>query len=80
MCRSLQPHDDVWITQVISRGPLRTTGAPTVVILTEPLPFASFARYHKLGVSLLTPGIRHTPSTERGTPRQDREPDESGAG
>ena len=21
----LQPHDDVWITQVISRGPLRTT-------------------------------------------------------
>jgi branched-chain amino acid aminotransferase len=57
----LQPHDDVWITQVISRGPLRTPGTPTVVILTEPLPFASFARYHKLGVSLLTPGIRHTP-------------------
>jgi len=57
----LQPQDDVWITQVISRGPLRTTGAPTVVILTEPLPFASFARYHKLGVSLITPGIRHTP-------------------
>jgi branched-chain amino acid aminotransferase len=57
----LQPHDDVWITQVISRGPLRTTGAPTVVILTEPLPFASFARYHKLGVALITPGIRYTP-------------------
>jgi branched-chain amino acid aminotransferase len=57
----LQPYDDVWITQVISRGPLRAAGAPTVVILTEPLPFASFARYHKLGVSLLTPGIRHTP-------------------
>ena len=57
----LQSHDDVWITQVISRGPLRTTGAPTVVILTEPLPFASFARYHKLGVAMLTPGIRHTP-------------------
>ena len=58
----LQPHDDVWITQVVSRGPLRTTGAPTVVILTEPLPFASFARYHRLGVSLITPGIRHTPA------------------
>jgi len=58
----LQPHDDVWITQVISRGPLRTTGAPTVVILTEPLPFDSFARYHKVGVSLITPGIRHTPA------------------
>jgi branched-chain amino acid aminotransferase len=57
----LQPHDDVWITQVISRGPLHATGTPTVVILTEPLPFTSFARYHKLGVSLLTPGIRHTP-------------------
>ena len=58
----LQPHDDVWITQVVSRGPLRTTGAPTVVILTEPLPFASFARYHRLGVSLITPGLRHTPA------------------
>jgi branched-chain amino acid aminotransferase len=58
----LQPHDDVWITQVVSRGPLRTQGAPTVVILTEPLPFDSFARYHKLGVSLITPAIRHTPA------------------
>lgn len=58
----LQPHDDVWITQVVSRGPLRTSGAPTVVILTEPLPFATFARYHKVGISLVTPGIRHTPA------------------
>jgi branched-chain amino acid aminotransferase len=54
--------DDVWITQVVSRGLVRTQdAAATVVILTEPLPFASFARYHKLGVSLVTPGIRHTP-------------------
>ena len=59
--RLLHPHDDVWITQVISRGPLRSTGAPTVVIVTEPLPFASFARYHKIGVPLVTPAIRHTP-------------------
>ena len=58
----LQPQDDVWITQVVSRGPLRTAGAPTVVILTEPLPFATFARYHKVGVSLIIPGIRHTPA------------------
>ncbi|MGE3540423.1 MAG: aminotransferase class IV [Candidatus Tectimicrobiota bacterium] len=58
----LQPQDDVWITQVVSRGPLRSSGAPTVVILTEPLPFATFARYHKHGVHLLTPGIRHTPA------------------
>ena len=54
-------HDDVWVTQVVSRGRLRAPGAPTVVILTEPLPFASFARYHKLGLSMRTPGIRHTP-------------------
>ncbi|MEE8302537.1 MAG: aminotransferase class IV [Candidatus Tectomicrobia bacterium] len=54
-------NDDVWIHQVISRGPLRTSGSPTVVVMTEPLPFASFARFHKLGVSLVTPGIRHTP-------------------
>lgn len=53
--------DDVWIHQVVSRGPLRTSGAPTVVVMTEPLPFASFARFHMLGVSLVTPGIRHTP-------------------
>jgi branched-chain amino acid aminotransferase len=54
-------HDDVWIHQVVSRGRIRTSGTPTVVIMTEPLPFASFARYYKLGVSLITPSIRHTP-------------------
>lgn len=57
----LQAHDDVWITQVVSRGALRVTGRPTVVVLTEPLPFASFARFHQVGVSLITPAIRHTP-------------------
>ena len=54
-------NDDVWIHQVISRGRLRSTGGPTVVIMTEPLPFSSFARFYKIGVSLITPGIRHTP-------------------
>jgi branched-subunit amino acid aminotransferase/4-amino-4-deoxychorismate lyase len=29
--------------------------------MTELLPFASFARFYKIGVSLITPGIRHTP-------------------
>lgn len=57
----LAEHDDVWIHQVVSRGPLRTSGSPTLVVMTEPLPFASFARYYKLGVSLITPSIRHTP-------------------
>lgn len=57
----LQPHDDVWITQVVSRGTLRVTGPATVVVLTEPLPFATFARCHQIGVSLLTPAVRHTP-------------------
>jgi branched-chain amino acid aminotransferase len=54
-------NDDVWIHQVISRGRLRSAGGPTVVIMTELLPFASFARFYKIGVSLITPGIRHTP-------------------
>ena len=54
-------NDDVWIHQVISRGRLRSAGGPTVVIMTEPLPFASFARFYRIGVSLITPGIRHTP-------------------
>lgn len=58
----LAPHEDVWVTQVVSRGLLRTPHAQaTVVILTEPLPFASFARYYKLGVPLVTPSVRHTP-------------------
>jgi branched-chain amino acid aminotransferase len=57
----LQDNDDVWIHQIVSRGPLRTSGSPTVVIMTEPLPFASFARYYKLGVPLVTPSTRHTP-------------------
>jgi branched-chain amino acid aminotransferase len=57
----LAEHDDVWIHQVVSRGALRVSGSPTLVIMTEPLPFASFARYYKLGVSLITPSVRHTP-------------------
>jgi branched-chain amino acid aminotransferase len=57
----LKDNDDVWIHQIVSRGLLRTSGSPTVVVMTEPLPFASFARYYTLGVSLLTPSIRHTP-------------------
>jgi branched-chain amino acid aminotransferase len=57
----LKEHDDVWIHQIVSRGPLRTAGSPTVVIMTEPLPFASFARFYKLGVACITPSTRHTP-------------------
>jgi branched-chain amino acid aminotransferase len=57
----LAEHDDVWIHQVVSRGALRVSGSPTLVIMTEPLPFASFARYYKLGVPLITPSVRHTP-------------------
>jgi branched-chain amino acid aminotransferase len=57
----LQDNDDVWIHQVISRGLVRQSGPATVVIMTEPLPFASFARFYKLGVPLITPSIRHTP-------------------
>jgi branched-chain amino acid aminotransferase len=57
----LQENDDVWIHQVISRGQMRKPGLATVVIMTEPLPFASFARYYKIGVPLITPSIRHTP-------------------
>ena len=54
-------NDDVWIHQVVSRGALRMASRPTVVIMTDPLPFDAFARYHKVGVSLVTPSIRHTP-------------------
>jgi branched-chain amino acid aminotransferase len=57
----LAEHDDVWIHQVVSRGRVRATGAPTLVIMTEPLPFASFARFYTSGVSLITPSTRHTP-------------------
>jgi branched-chain amino acid aminotransferase len=57
----LQENDDVWIHQVISRGQMRRPGQATVVIMTEPLPFASFARYYKIGVPLITPSTRHTP-------------------
>ena len=57
----LQENDDVWIHQVISRGQLRQSASATVVIMTEPLPFQSFARYYTVGVPLITPSVRHTP-------------------
>jgi branched-chain amino acid aminotransferase len=57
----LAANDDVWIHQVVSRGRLRTTSQPTLVVMTEPLPFASFARYHQRGLSMITPSVRHTP-------------------
>ncbi len=57
----LPADDDVWIHQIISRGLLRQSGSPTVVVMTEPLPFASFAPFYRTGVPLVTPSLRHTP-------------------
>lgn len=56
----LEPHDDYWVTQQISRG-TSMQGPAQVIIYCIPLPFASYAKYYKTGVHLVIPSTRRTP-------------------
>ena len=57
--------EDVGLTHIISRGVVEPTRSadmpPTVVIYTEPLAFAMYARWYRDGIRMITPATRRTP-------------------
>lgn len=59
----LDPQDDYWVTQRVTRGVRGEEGQqrPTVVIECTPLPFKARARYYRDGLPVVTPSIRRTP-------------------
>ena len=64
--RFLTPHDDLWVRQYVTRGPVERVGGtghgtPSIIITTEPLPFPSMARGYCHGVPLLVPSVRALP-------------------
>lgn len=64
--RFLAPNDDLWVRQYVTRGPVKRVGAtglgkPSVIVTTEPLPFAGMARDYCRGVAMLVPSLRALP-------------------
>ncbi len=59
----LEPDDDYWVIQRISRGVSTGDGQykPTVIIECNPLPFVARARYYRDGLTVIIPSIRRTP-------------------
>ena len=63
----IAPHGDVWIRISVTRGiRQRSLSAPkaaaTVVVATEPLNFAAFAKAYEVGLVAVTPPFREIPS------------------
>lgn len=62
----LGEHEDYTLVQRIARGPCAednplTAGPPTVVVMTPPVKFRSFARAYQEGIHVVTPSVRRTP-------------------
>ena len=58
----LEPSDDYWVAQRITRGVHTEDGdRPTVIVECTPLPFKARARYYRDGISVITPSVRRTP-------------------
>jgi branched-chain amino acid aminotransferase len=62
----IDERSDLWMTQVVSRGVYNrkvgiTASSATVAVVTEPINFSTFAKFHRIGMPLITPSIRHTP-------------------
>jgi len=64
--RFLAAHDDVWVRQYVTRGPVQRIdatdhGLPSVIITTERLPFPAMAQGYCCGVPMLVPSVRALP-------------------
>ena len=58
----LEPSDDYWVAQRVTRGVHTEDGdRPTVIVECTPLPFKARARYYQDGISVITPSVRRTP-------------------
>ena len=59
----LEPEDDYWVTQRVTRGTPSGDGGfdPTVIVDCQPLPFLERSRYYRDGLPVRTPSVRRTP-------------------
>jgi branched-chain amino acid aminotransferase len=59
----LDPEDDYWVTQRVTRGTPNGDGGfdPTVIVDCQPLPFLERSRYYRDGLPVRTPSVRRTP-------------------
>jgi branched-chain amino acid aminotransferase len=59
----LDPEDDYWVTQRVTRGTPNADGGydPTVIVDCQPLPFLERSRYYRDGLPVRTPSVRRTP-------------------
>ena len=59
----LDPEDDYWVTQRITRGAPNPDGGfdPTVIVDCLPLPFLQRSRFYRDGLPVRTPSVRRTP-------------------
>ncbi len=59
----LEPEDDYWVTQRVTRGSPNGDGGhdPTVIVDCQPLPFLERSRYFRDGLPVRTPSVRRTP-------------------
>ena len=58
----LEPGDDYWVAQRVTRGVHTEDGdRPTVIVECTPLPFKARAKYYRDGIPVVTPSVRRTP-------------------
>ena len=59
----LDPEDDYWVTQRVTRGVPDGDGGfdPTVIVDCLPLPFLERSRFYRDGLPIRTPSVRRTP-------------------
>lgn len=73
--RQVAPHEDIWVTQRVSRGidagekaAWPDYPARTVIVECRPLPFQARARLYRDGIDIITPSLRR-PSPDALSPR-----------
>ena len=54
----LDPNDDYWVTQRVSRG---GPDGPTVIVECAPLPLAARAHLYRDGIRVVVPSLRRVP-------------------
>jgi branched-chain amino acid aminotransferase len=63
----IDPEDDYWVTQRVTRGvktiegDLTAVGAPTVIVECTPLPIQARARLFRDGIDVVVPSVRRVP-------------------
>jgi branched-chain amino acid aminotransferase len=63
----IAPDDDLWVRQFVTRGPIRRVGGtgesgPSVIVTTDRLPFANYAKSYRRGAPMVVASVRSVPA------------------